>query len=106
MKTYQKYILGLLLGIVLFAFLFVPKIVDKTFNKVSAKPPYAVNRDAQILYDSLEFVADMHCDALLWKRDLLQKKRLRLSRHPTDARGPHGFAGFYHRNEGSPKHEF
>jgi membrane dipeptidase len=73
MKTYQKYILGLLLGIVLFAFLFVPKIVDKTFNKVSAKPPYAINRDAQMLYDSLDFVADMHCDALLWKRDLLQK---------------------------------
>lgn len=73
MKIYQKYILGLLLGIVLFAFLFVPKIVDKTFNKVSAKPPYAVNRDAQMLYDSLDFVADMHCDALLWKRDLLQR---------------------------------
>lgn len=73
MKKSVKFILGLILIISLFAFLFVPKIVDKKFNTVSQKPPYTISIEARKLYDSLEFIADMHCDALLWKRDLLVK---------------------------------
>jgi membrane dipeptidase len=73
MKKIFKIFLGLVLIVLLFAFLFVPKIVDKKFNTVSEKPPYKVDKEAQMLYDSLDFVADMHCDALLWERDLLQK---------------------------------
>jgi membrane dipeptidase len=73
MKKIFKILLGLVLVVLLFAFLFVPKIVDKKFNTISIKPPYKVDMEAQALYDSLDFVADMHCDALLWKRDLLVK---------------------------------
>ncbi len=73
MNKFLKYFLGLILAIGLFAFLFVPKIVDKKFNIVSKKSPYKTSDEAQSLYDSLEFIADMHCDALLWKRDLLVK---------------------------------
>lgn len=73
MKKTLKYIFGLIIVILLFAFLFVPKMVDKKFNVISARPPYSTSNEAQLLYDSLDFVADMHCDALLWKRDLLVK---------------------------------
>ena len=73
MKKVFKILLGLVIAILLLAFLFVPKIVDKKFNTISIKPPYKVDSEAQALYDSLDFVADMHCDALLWKRDLLEK---------------------------------
>ncbi|MCP9768774.1 peptidase M19 [Lacihabitans sp. LS3-19] len=73
MKKVFKILFGLIIVVLLFAFLFVPKIVDKKFNTVSTRPPYKVDKEAQVLYDSLDFVADMHCDALLWKRDLLAK---------------------------------
>jgi membrane dipeptidase len=51
----------------------LPKQIDKKFNTVTQKPPYSISEEGQKLYDSLDFVADMHCDALLWKRDLLAK---------------------------------
>ena len=56
-----------------FASLIVPKKVDKKFNTVTLKQPYKVSAQAQELYNSLDFIADMHCDALLWKRNLLEK---------------------------------
>jgi microsomal dipeptidase-like Zn-dependent dipeptidase len=59
----------LLTALVVF-FGFVPAIVDKSRNTVREKntllPPHA-------WYDSLSFVADLHCDELLWKRNLLKK---------------------------------
>lgn len=73
MKKTIKIIVLSLLSILVVAFAFVPKIVDKVFNTISQKPPYAVSKEAKMLYDSLEFVADMHCDALLWDRNLLKK---------------------------------
>ncbi len=51
----------------------LPSIVDKKYNKVLQKPPYKVSLAAQQLTDTLNFIADMHCDALLWKRNLLKK---------------------------------
>jgi len=52
--------------------LIAPKIVDKEHNKIREKAPYVVSEKANKIYKSLDFVADMHCDALLWKRDLLK----------------------------------
>jgi len=52
--------------------LFVPKIIDKQHNEVRVKGPYSVSPKAENIYNSLDFIADMHCDALLWKRDLLK----------------------------------
>ena len=65
-------ILMILLVIYYFATLIVPKIIDKSHNKVRVNAPYHVSDQAQNIYDSLDFVADMHCDALLWKRNLLK----------------------------------
>ncbi len=52
--------------------LIAPKIVDKEHNKIRDKAPYSVSDKANKIYKALDFVADMHCDALLWKRDLLK----------------------------------
>ncbi len=52
--------------------LFVPKIIDKSHNEIRVNPPYNVSEQAQRVYNDLDFIGDMHCDALLWKRDLLQ----------------------------------
>ena len=54
------------------ATLFVPKIIDKSHNKIRNNPPYQVSEKAQSFYNSLDFIADLHCDALLWKRNLLK----------------------------------
>src|SRR5690606_25280709 len=45
----------------------------KKLNKVDLKAPYKVSTEAQELFNSLEFIADLHCDALLWKRNLNKK---------------------------------
>ena len=50
----------------------LPRIIDKKYNKVIQLPPYKVSKEAQLLVDSLDFISDLHCDALLWKRDLLK----------------------------------
>ncbi len=52
--------------------LFVPQIFDKKHNTIREKAPYTVSTNAQNVYNKINFVADMHCDALLWKRDLLK----------------------------------
>ena len=56
-----------------FAVQIVPPMVDKDFNTVSLKAPYEVTAEARIVYNSLEFIADLHCDVLLWKRDINKK---------------------------------
>ncbi len=67
-----KILLGLAIiyGLVIFI---VPNIIDKKHNPVTQKPPYNVTPEAQQLFNSLDFIADLHCDALLWKRNLNQK---------------------------------
>ena len=51
----------------------IPVNMDKKMNAVRQKPPYHVSERAAGLYQSLDFVSDWHCDALLWKRNLLKK---------------------------------
>lgn len=64
-------ILGIviLMGLVLF-FVYAPSYIDKTKNTVSSKP---ANIPRQPWYDSIPFIADLHCDELLWDRDMLKK---------------------------------
>ncbi len=56
--------------------LIVPVQYDKALNKTMTLPPYQVSAEAQTLYDRLDFIADLHCDALLWSRDLTEKNTL------------------------------
>lgn len=61
----------LLVGIVLF-FLLMPTRIESSLNTVVPHSPYAIRPPAAELHDSL-FVADLHTDSLLWRRDLLQR---------------------------------
>lgn len=51
----------------------VPSKIEKDKNPVKSQPPYLVSAEAQSLFNSLDFVADLHCDALLWGRNLTNK---------------------------------
>jgi len=64
------YIVAIVLVLYLATIFIVPPIVDKKFNTSTLSAPYHVAEKAQNLYDSLPFIADLHCDALLWKRNL------------------------------------
>mgnify|MGYP003625278978 CR=1 FL=1 len=62
----------LITGYVLFR-LIAPSVVDRKMNTIVLAPPYKVSAAASDLYSDLDFVADLHCDALLWDRDLTDK---------------------------------
>jgi microsomal dipeptidase-like Zn-dependent dipeptidase len=51
----------------------VPPIVDENMNGVVMQPPFEVTAEALRIYDELEFIADLHCDALLWKRPMHER---------------------------------
>ncbi len=69
----MKKLLKIFLFILLFAiagfFLFVPRYLDQTSNKVTLSGAPIKN----VWYDSIPFIADLHCDELLWDRNLLKK---------------------------------
>ncbi len=62
-----------LLGIAALALLAVlimaPSMLDRSINRVADPAPYTVSDKAIELHRDL-FVADLHCDALMWPRDL------------------------------------
>jgi membrane dipeptidase len=53
-------------------FFTLPRIVDQRINGVALAAPHSANARAMALHNAL-FVADLHDDALLWSRDLLQR---------------------------------
>lgn len=48
----------------------VPSYIEGERNPVKLESPYTVSVEAQALYDRLDFISDLHCDALLWGRSL------------------------------------
>jgi len=52
----------------------VPQYVESQRNPVKLAAPYTVSPEAQSLYDRLDFIADLHCDALLWGRNLNKRE--------------------------------
>ena len=50
-------------------FTFAPKYIDTSKNKVTSLKA-TVSYPA---YDSLPFIADLHCDMLLWDRDFFKE---------------------------------
>lgn len=62
----------ILLTIGLTVFFNVPGYVDRDMNRVLNPAPYTSSEQAAALHARL-FVADLHDDALLWQRDLLQR---------------------------------
>jgi microsomal dipeptidase-like Zn-dependent dipeptidase len=73
MKKIVK-VLFAFIAIYLLFIIIAPSIIDKMKNPTVLKSPYKVSNSAQKIYNSLPFIADMHCDALLWDRNLLDKK--------------------------------
>ena len=62
-----------MIGIYAIAVFIVPDKIEEAENSTLALPPYTVSEEAQSLYNSLDFIGDLHCDALLWSRDLTKK---------------------------------
>lgn len=71
----MKIVYGIIILIILILitfFVFTPGIVDRSMNKI-------IHRNIVIQpvswYDSIPFIADLHCDALLWNRNLLHRSK-------------------------------
>ncbi len=62
----------LLVGFLVFFFCLAPSYIEKSLNPVINKPPYQISEKAKLLHEKL-IVADLHADALLWNRNLLEK---------------------------------
>lgn len=73
MKKKLRYILGSLLLIYLLAVLIAPVLLEKDTNPVQYTNAIMVSPETQRLYDSLDFIGDLHCDALLWDRDMTRR---------------------------------
>lgn len=72
----KKRLLYFLAGLVIIyglVTLIAPPIIEKGMNLVEYNNPRQINPEAQALYNSFDFIADLHCDALLWDRDLTKK---------------------------------
>lgn len=63
-------VLGAVALIYFVATVVVPPYIESQRNPVKSLPPYSVSAEAQAVYDRLDFIADLHCDALLWGRNL------------------------------------
>lgn len=72
MKTFFKFLGGLvlctLIGAGIYVFGIMVPSVDKKMNGVKAHKPYKISKKAQTLHDTLT-IADLHGDALLWRRN-------------------------------------
>jgi len=53
--------------------LLVPEMLDRQMNTTVHTAPYSVSEKASNLYQSLNFVGDLHSDTLLWQRDILEQ---------------------------------
>jgi microsomal dipeptidase-like Zn-dependent dipeptidase len=71
MKRLHWFLL-LLVIILVAAWLALPGIVERRFNRTLHAPPYQPSAQAQALHRTLT-VADLHADSLLWGRNLLRR---------------------------------
>jgi len=76
-KKWRKRILwGTLIFLVLlvgWSFLFLPALADRLINRVRHKSPYKIDPGIQKKYQKIPFIADLHGDSLLWKRNFLKR---------------------------------
>ncbi len=70
----RKLLLILLILVLVGAGIFftLPTLLDRQMNGVATPAPYPASDKAEKLHQTL-FVADLHDDALLWQRDLLER---------------------------------
>ena len=72
MRKFFKWLVIILLALGVIGFVVLTRVigprVDAKMNPVSAHAPYAISDQAQALHDRL-WVADLHTDTLLWRRN-------------------------------------
>ena len=73
MKEKLSYVLVSVLLIYLLAVFIAPVLLEKEKNLVQSADTVRVTPEIRRLYDSLDFIGDLHCDALLWDRDMTQR---------------------------------
>lgn len=73
MKRKLHRFLAFVLLIYLLAVFIVPTQLEKKRNPVQYTDIVRVTPETKRLYASLDFIADLHCDALLWDRDMTQR---------------------------------
>lgn len=69
MKKFLAF-LGILFVLYLIGINTVPQYIETQRNPVKSPAPYSVSPEVQALYERLDFISDLHCDALLWGRNL------------------------------------
>ena len=62
----------LVIAILVVAWLLLPGIIERQFNRTLYAPPYQTSAQAQALHRTLT-IADLHADSLLWGRNLLRR---------------------------------
>lgn len=73
MNKKLRYFLATVLLLYVLTTLIVPSQMEKRMNLVEYNDPRQLSTAARTLYNSLDFIADLHCDALLWDRDLTRR---------------------------------
>ena len=70
----RKLLLSLLIVLLIGSALIfsLPSLLDRQMNSVESPAPYPASAPAEQLHQTL-FIADLHDDALLWERDLLER---------------------------------
>ena len=69
-KKILKYLILLIVLATITFFYFAPQYFDKSKNTVTRR---LVTVPKEPWYDSISFIADLHCDALLWNRNFLKE---------------------------------
>lgn len=72
MKRLPKIVAALLVAGLAFVHWILPGMTERSINVTVPHEPYSISNAALKVHDSL-FVADLHTDSLLWKRNLLKE---------------------------------
>ena len=71
-KTILKGLALIAVSGITFVHWFLPALIEGSMNVVESHEPYQIRPEAAQFHQTL-FVADLHADSLLWKRDLLKR---------------------------------
>ena len=71
-RTIVKVLAVVIIVAVGFVHWFLPGLVEKSMNVVTPHTAYSIRPEVAEFHDTL-FVADLHTDSLLWKRNLLER---------------------------------
>jgi membrane dipeptidase len=68
-KKIAASITGAIILLALLFFIILPDQIDSIANGIYPSPPHEASKQARDLYGTL-LIADLHCDALMWDRDI------------------------------------